>query len=147
MAGSTSIGTSPRHLDTGRWISFETHPFDSDSVKFGFSEDMLEHFSQARSIFFLSRNPSDPDSRRVVRLSFPGLEGVLKRHYRRRRQRRVREGELEAHAHWGHVHFYGQGRIAFGRQPSQFTDIRFVDYGRSGIRNIRPGHFGPIRSA
>ena len=29
----------------------ETHPFDSDSVKFGFSEDMLEHFGQAESIF------------------------------------------------------------------------------------------------
>jgi predicted SAM-dependent methyltransferase len=109
----------------------ETHPFDSDSVKFGFSEDMLEHFGQAESIFFLSEIHRTLTRGGVMRLSFPGLEGVLKRHYSPPSERRVREGELEAYAYWGHVHFYGRDELRMVATHLGFTDIRFVDYGKS----------------
>lgn len=109
----------------------EKHPFENDSVRLGFSEDMLEHFNQAESIFFLSEvyRTLAPDG--VMRLSFPGLEGVLKRHYSPPSERRVREGELEAYAYWGHVHFYGRDELRLVATHLGFTSIRFVDYGKS----------------
>jgi predicted SAM-dependent methyltransferase len=110
----------------------EKHPFESSSVKFGFSEDMLEHFSQAESIFFLSEVHRTLAPGGVMRLSFPGLEGVLKRHYSPPSERRVCEGELEAYAYWGHVHFYGRDELRSVASHLGFTNLRFVEFGRSG---------------
>jgi predicted SAM-dependent methyltransferase len=109
----------------------ETHPFESNSVRFGFSEDMLEHFSQAESIFFLSEVHRTLAPGGVMRLSFPGLEGILKRHYSPPSERRVREGELEAYAYWGHVHFYGRDELRMVAGHLGFTSVRFVEYGKS----------------
>jgi predicted SAM-dependent methyltransferase len=109
----------------------ETHPFESNCARFGFSEDMLEHFSQAESIFFLSEVHRTLAPGGVMRLSFPGLEGILKRHYSPPSERRVREGELEAYAYWGHVHFYGRDELRMVAGHLGFADVRFVEYGRS----------------
>lgn len=109
----------------------ETHPFEGNCARFGFSEDMLEHFGQAESIFFLSEVYRTLAPGGIMRLSFPGLEGVLKRHYSPPSERRVREGELEAYAIWGHVHFYGRDELRLVASHLGFTGVRFVEYGRS----------------
>lgn len=109
----------------------EKHPFGNDVVKFGFSEDMLEHLTQAESIFFLSEAYRTLSKNGVLRLSFPCLEGVLKNHYSMPSETRVREGEFEAYAFWDHVHFYSKDELSLVANHIGFRKIKFVDYGKS----------------
>jgi SAM-dependent methyltransferase len=59
----------------------EKHPFADNSVSFGYSEDMLEHLTQSQSIFLIAEIYRTLKPGGVMRFSFPGLEGVLNRHY------------------------------------------------------------------
>ena len=109
----------------------ERHPFEDSSVRFGFSEDTLEHLNQAESIFFLAEVYRTLVPNGVMRLSFPGLEGVLQRHYTPPSEKRIREGELEAYAFWGHVHFYSRDELQTVASHLGFREITFVEFGKS----------------
>jgi predicted SAM-dependent methyltransferase len=109
----------------------EKHPFEDNSVLFGFSEDMLEHLNQAESIFFLSEIYRTLAPGGVVRLSFPGLEGVLQKHYTPPTEKRVREGEFEAYSFWDHIHFYSREELRTVAAHLGFKTINFFDYGKS----------------
>jgi predicted SAM-dependent methyltransferase len=109
----------------------EKHPFPGNSIQFGFSEDMLEHLNQAESIFFIGEIYRTLAPRGVMRLSFPGLEGVLNRHYSPTSETRVRQGEFEAYSFWDHVHFYSKDELAMVAKQMGFSSIDFVEYGMS----------------
>lgn len=109
----------------------EKHPFNDNSVLFGFSEDMLEHLNQAESIFFLSEIYRTLAPNGVMRLSFPGLEGVLQKHYSPATEKRVREGEFEAYSFWDHIHFYSQEELRTVAKHLGFRDVKFYEFGRS----------------
>jgi predicted SAM-dependent methyltransferase len=109
----------------------EKHPFDDNVLNFGFSEDFLEHINQAESIFFLSEVYRTLAPGGVLRLSFPGLEGVLERHYTPASEARVRHGELEAYSFWDHIHFYAKGEIEVVARHLGFTKIEYPEYGIS----------------
>ncbi len=109
----------------------ERHPFENNSVFFGFSEDMLEHLNQAESIFFLSEIYRTLVPNGVIRLSFPGLEGVLQKHYTPSTEKRVKEGELEAYSFWDHVHFYSREELWTVAKHLGFREIKFFEYGKS----------------
>lgn len=109
----------------------EQHPFLNNFVKFGFSEDMLEHLTQAESIFFLGEIFRTLEPGGVMRLSFPGLEGVLDRHYSPMSETRLREGEFEAYSFWDHINFYSKGELQLVATHIGFIQIEFVEYGKS----------------
>lgn len=109
----------------------EKHPFPDNSIRFGFSEDMLEHLNQAESIFFISEIYRTLAPQGVMRLSFPGLEGVLDRHYSPVSEERVRQGEFEAYSFWDHIHFYSREELALVARHIGFSNIQFVEYGNS----------------
>jgi predicted SAM-dependent methyltransferase len=109
----------------------EKHPFAENTVGFGFSEDFLEHLSQAESIFFLSEVYRTLAPKGVVRLSFPGLEGVLAKHYSPVTEERVRQGEFEAYTFWGHVHFYSKEELILIARHIGFSRIDVVEFGIS----------------
>jgi predicted SAM-dependent methyltransferase len=109
----------------------EKHPFHDNSVFFGFSEDMLEHLNQAESIFFLSEIYRTLAQNGVMRLSFPGLEGVLQKHYTPTTEKRVREGELEAYSFWDHIHFYSRDELRTVAKHLGFRDVKFFEFGKS----------------
>jgi predicted SAM-dependent methyltransferase len=109
----------------------EKHPFPDRSVRLGFSEDMLEHLTQAESIFFISEVYRTLEPAGVLRLSFPGLEGVLAKHYAPFSETRVRQGEFEAYSFWDHVHFYSKDELALVATHIGFGSVEFVDYGQS----------------
>lgn len=109
----------------------EKHPFRDKSVGFGFSEDMLEHITQAESIFFLGEVFRTLVPQGVMRLSFPGLEGVLERHYSPASETRVRQGEFEAYSFWDHIHFYAKDELTLVAKHIGFSRIDFVEYGQS----------------
>src|SRR4051812_3763507 len=58
------------------------HPFPADWFSFAFAEDFLEHLRQEQSLIFLAEVLRCLRPGGVLRLSFPGLRGVLKKHYR-----------------------------------------------------------------
>jgi predicted SAM-dependent methyltransferase len=107
------------------------HPFEDNILKFGFSEDLLEHLNQADSILFLSEVYRTLAPGGVLRLSFPGLEGVLNRHYTPPTESRIRHGELEAYSFWDHIHFYAKGELEVVAQHLGFSKIEYPDYGVS----------------
>lgn len=114
----------------------EKHPLPDNSVKYGFQEDMLEHLNQAESIFFLGEIFRTLEPGGVIRLSFPGLEGVLSRHYSPMSETRLREGEFEAYSFWDHVHFYSKGELELVANHIGFSQIEFVQYGKSRIPDL-----------
>ena len=111
----------------------EKHPFPDNSVQFGFSEDMLEHLNQAESIFFIGEIYRSLTPGGVMRLSFPGLEGVLNRHYSPTptSEIRLRQGEFEAYSFWDHIHFYSKDELTLVAKHIGFSSIDFVEYGKS----------------
>jgi len=76
------------------------HPFPSNHFRFGFAEDFLEHLDQAESLIFLSEACRCLQSTGVLRLSFPGLSGVLSRHYRSSDFQGSHTGIVEAFQTW-----------------------------------------------
>ena len=115
----------------------EKHPFGDNSFRFGFCEDVLEHLNQAQSLFFLSEIHRTLINKGVLRLSFPGLEGVLQRHYTPASETVIRVGEVEAYAFWDHIHFYSRDEISLVAKTIGFREITFVEYGQSEYAELK----------
>lgn len=109
----------------------EKHSFADKAFRFGFSEDVLEHLNQAESIFFLSETYRTLAEGGILRLSFPGLEGVLERHYTPVSETTVRRGEFEAYSFWDHIHFYSKDELVLVAKHLGFKQVTFVEYGKS----------------
>jgi hypothetical protein len=54
------------------------HPFSSNTFKFGYAEDLIEHFSQADSIVFLGECHRTLKKKWRTQVEFPGLGGCIK---------------------------------------------------------------------
>lgn len=115
----------------------ERHPIADNSVRFGFSEDMLEHVPQAQSIFVLSEMYRSLAPGGVLRLSFPSLEGVLLKHYSPPTAENLLRGEVEAYEFWDHIHFYSRDELRLVALHLGFRDIKFCEYGASEHPELR----------
>lgn len=137
ISGWVNIDLYDSEVESYKKINLlEKHPFENNSIRFGFSEDMLEHLSQAESIFFLSEVYRTLAPNGVIRLSFPGLEGVLNKHYTPVTEKRVREGELEAYSFWDHVHFYSREELETVARHLGFKTVTFLEYGKSKYHEL-----------
>ena len=105
-----------------------THPFPDDWFEYGFCEDFLEHLNQADSLIFLSEAYRTFRKGGVLRLSFPGLEGVLSRHYG---GKDYIAGKNEAYTMWEHVHFYSREELSLICRHMGFREVGFVTHGES----------------
>jgi predicted SAM-dependent methyltransferase len=138
MSGWLNIDMYDSDAPNYRHINLlEKHPFQDSSVKFGFSEDMLEHLNQAESIFLLSEIHRTAAPNGVIRLSFPGLEGVLSRHYSPPSEERMRKGEFEAYSFWDHIHFYSKEELSLVAKHVGFREVHFTEYGESRYPELR----------
>lgn len=130
--GWLNVDLFPSEMTGYRQINLlEKHPFPDSYFQFGFSEDVLEHLNQAESIFFLSEIYRTLVDDGILRLSFPGLEGVLDRHYTPASETVIRRGEFEAYSFWDHIHFYSREELALVTRHIGFREINFVEYGES----------------
>ena len=107
------------------------HPFPSDYFEFAFAEDFIEHLPQADSITFLSEVYRCLKIGGVLRLSFPGLPGVLRKHYRSSDYEGASTGKEEAYTMWGHHHFYTEESLSLVARHIGFSEFRPVQYGSS----------------
>jgi predicted SAM-dependent methyltransferase len=115
----------------------EKHPFPDNWVQFGYAQDVIEHFDQAQSMFFLSEVCRTLKAGGVMRLSFPGLEGVLLRHYSPPTEANIRTGEIEAYSVWDHLHFYSSGELELVSKHLGFSKFRLVNFGESEHPELR----------
>lgn len=109
----------------------DKHPFPLDYFRFGYSEDLLEHFDQADSLTFLEEVYRTFAPGGVVRFSFPSLEGVLKWHYHTIDYKVFKIGKRDAYTTWTHKHFYCRNSIILVAKHIGFREIHFVEYGIS----------------
>ncbi len=114
------------------------HPFPRNFFRFGFSEDFLEHLDQCDSIIFLSECYRTLRPGGVLRLSFPGLSGVLKKHYRcEKGEHHALQGKDEAYTMYGHRHFFCKEELALLAGHIGFKKVEFVEYGGSRHPELR----------
>ncbi len=113
------------------------HPFPSDHFWFSFAEDFLEHLTQDESLIFLSEAFRCLQTGGVLRLSFPGLKGVLRRHYRSSDYEGASVGREEAFTRWEHRHFYCEESLSVVARHLGFSDVEFVQYGISEHKELR----------
>jgi predicted SAM-dependent methyltransferase len=113
------------------------HPFPSNLFKYGFAEDFLEHLEQSESILFLCEVFRTFQPHGIIRLSFPGLRGVLKRHYRSSDYQGALTGQQEAYIPWRHRHFYCKESLEVVACHIGFSKVNFVEYGISEHEELR----------
>ena len=107
------------------------HPFPDNSFAWGYSEDFLEHLTQPESVAFLCEVFRTFKPGGVLRLSFPGLPGALRRHLRSSDYAGAAAYRREAHTMWFHEHFYTFESLETVVRHIGFSDIRRCDYGHS----------------
>ena len=112
-------------------------PFENESFDFGFAEDFIEHISQADSLVFLSECYRVLRERGVLRLSFPGLEGVLRSHYRETDYKTAAQGKKDAYERHNHIHFFSKEELRVVAEHLGFSEVKFVEYRCSDYEELR----------
>jgi len=107
------------------------HPFPDNSFQWGYSEDFLEHLTQAESMVFLCEAYRTFKPGGVLRLSFPGLAGVLRRHLRSGGHQGAATLISEAYTRWYHEHFYTFESLELVACHIGFSKVTPCDYGHS----------------
>jgi len=115
----------------------QRQPFPDNSFTHAFAEDFIEHLSQGDSIIFLSECLRILKKGGVLRLSFPGLEGVLKRHFSRAVYSEHLKGRHDAYEHYEHVHFYSREELEVVARHLGFSRIQFLAFGSSDYEALR----------
>jgi predicted SAM-dependent methyltransferase len=81
------------------------HPFPDNHFTFGYCEDFIEHIDQSDLASFLCESYRTFKAGGVLRLSSPGLDGILRRHLRGADWQAAQVLRDEAYTQWQHKHF------------------------------------------
>lgn len=115
----------------------QKHPFKDNHFIFGFAEDFLEHLDQAESLIFLSECFRTFKMDGVLRLSFPELGNVLKRHFTIPSYKGAEKGRIEAYQTWNHKHFYSFENLKLVSRHIGFREIKRVRFGESEFNELK----------
>jgi SAM-dependent methyltransferase len=107
------------------------HPFPDNTFQWGYSEDFLEHLTQAESLIFLCEAYRTFRPGGVLRLSFPGLPGILRRHLRSGGYAGAAVCIDEAYTRWWHEHFYTFESIELVAYHIGYSNVTRHEYGHS----------------
>jgi len=112
-------------------------PFKDNSFSYAFAEDFIEHLSQADSILFLNECYRVLAKNGVLRLSFPSLEGVLKRHFSSSHMKDLQQGRKDAYERFDHLHFYSREELILVAEHIGFSGIQFLSFGHSEHEELK----------
>lgn len=112
-------------------------PFPDNSFNYAFAEDFIEHLSQGDSIIFLSECARVLKKGGVLRLSFPGLAGVLQRHFSAAGYSEFCKGIQDAYLHYEHIHFYSREELELVAGHLGYSRIQFVAFRSSEHEALR----------
>ncbi len=135
-----NIDLAPRPLDSNKVYVpanlASKQPFESNFFKFAFAEDFLEHLDQSESLIFLSEVFRCLQPGGVLRLSFPGLRGILRRHYLSSDYEGASVGQTQAYTIWGHKHYFSEESLETVATHIGFSKTDFVEYGKSAHEDL-----------
>lgn len=106
-------------------------PFQDNSFSYAFAEDFIEHLNQADSLIFLNECYRVLATGGILRLSFPSLEGVLKRHFSSSNMKELQQGKKDAYEQFEHLHFYSREELTLVAEHIGFSDIHYTSFGQS----------------
>lgn len=112
-------------------------PFNDNAFAYAFAEDFIEHLCQADSIIFLNECYRVLAEGGVLRLSFPGFAGVLKKHFSSSEYADLLTGRKDAYDRYAHLHFYSREELLLLAEHIGFADISFREFGRSDHEVLR----------
>lgn len=112
-------------------------PFADQTFALAYAEDFIEHLGQQDAIIFLSECWRVLKPGGVLRLSFPGLAGVLRRHFSSREYGVLRKGVEDAYLHYEHRHFFSREELALVAGHLGFSRVSFTGYGESDHEGLR----------
>lgn len=107
------------------------HPFPDNWFQYGYSEDFLEHLTQADSLIFLSEAFRTLRPGGVLRVSTPALPGILRRHLRSSNHEGGATCRDEAYTRWHHLHFYSFETLELVARHIGFSKVVQCEYGKS----------------
>lgn len=107
------------------------HPFPSSCFRYAYAEDFLEHLAQDESLVFLTEVYRCLQHGGVLRLSFPGLENVLTRHFAKNDIEAVSTGIRDAYTKCHHKHFYCKKSLMLVADAVGFSNVTFSTFGCS----------------
>ncbi len=113
------------------------HPFADHSFQWGFCEDFIEHLSQAQSLIFLSEVYRTFKPGGILRISTPGMSGVLKKFYLKREYQDMINGNKEIYDQWQHLHFYSEDELSLVCRHLGFRQIEFVQFRQSAHSELK----------
>ena len=140
MSGWINADINPKSDGKHATASFNAagpHPFPGNSFDYGYAEDFLEHLSQDDSLIFLFEAFRILKQGGVLRLSFPGLEQVLAKHYPDGSFDTVYRAKIEAYTELGHFHFYSREELETVSKFIGFSKVEFAEYGLSEHEELR----------
>lgn len=106
----------------------QKHPFPDNHFRFAYSEDFMEHLTQAESLLFLTECRRTLAPGGVLRMSFPGLSGVLQRHFHLKTFEETLQGVKDAYTTWLHEHFYCAESISLVALHLGFHEVTLCEY-------------------
>jgi predicted SAM-dependent methyltransferase len=112
------------------------HPFKDGSFNFGFSEDFMEHLDQMDQIIFLCEAYRTLRNDGVLRLSFPGLEGILKMLFKETGYETAKWIKNDA-AMWKHKHYLLYEELVLLCRYIGYRHIYRVKYGESEYSELK----------
>jgi hypothetical protein len=107
------------------------HPFDDETFHYGFAEDFVACLTQGDLIIYLYEVYRTFRKGGVLRISTPGLEGVLKKHFSDLHQSEVITSKIEAYNLSGNVQFPSLSDLTMITRHIGFSDIKIVEFGKS----------------
>lgn len=109
----------------------QRHPFQDNVFIYGFAEDFIVCLGQSDLIIFLYEVYRTFRSGGVLRISTPGLEGVLKKHYPDSKTNTALLAKKEAYEKWGIIQFPSFNDLSEICGHIGFTKVKRVDFGKS----------------
>ncbi|RQQ06754.1 methyltransferase domain-containing protein [Burkholderia stagnalis] len=133
------IGGVPRKVAEGVYKInlLERHPFQDNSFEYAFCEDFIEHIDQKSAILFLSEVLRTLKPGGVLRLTSPGLLGVMDRHFYKANFDAVIENHRSAYTQWGHLHFFTHDSLKTVATGLGFRKYRARSFRKSWHRQLR----------
>ncbi len=112
------------------------HPLPDNHFRLGYSEDFIEHIDQPSFVSFLCEAYRTFQRGGVLRLSSPGLEGILRRHLRGADWSAASVLHQEAYVQWWHKHFLCFEAVDQIARRIGWREVRQCAYGESTIPEI-----------
>ena len=113
------------------------HPFPDNSFRLGYCEDFIEHIDQPALVAFLCECHRTFRHGGVLRLSSPGLDGILRDHLHGSGYPAAAALEADAYRRWWHKHFLCFEEIAIIAHRIGWREVRACRYGESDIPDLR----------